>query len=490
MPGVRARRRALAVALSTLVLLAAAALAADLWPGDNHPAPSAAAPSESSSDASGDRSPAAAARKPNIVLVMTDDQRWDSLWAMPAVRRMLAGRGVTFSNGFVVNPLCCPSRASILTGQYSHTTGIFRNSRPYGGFGAFRDRSTVATWLQRAGYRTGYFGKYLNGYGPRSPRYVPPGWSRWFAFRGNGYYDYGLNVDGRVYPYRHRTIYSTDRLRTAAVRFIRRSQRPFFLVFAPYAPHEPSTPARRHANAFADLELSRSPNYNEADVSDKPAYVRALRPWSEWKEEASERLHRKQLATLLAVDDAVRAIVNLLANSGRLKDTMIVFTSDNGLQWGSHRISGKLVPYDESIRVPFVVRYDRLVRAPREDGRLALNIDLAPTFAALAGVRARGADGSSLLPLLRSTTAPWRARFLVEHLDGPGGPPVPTYCAVRSRSYSYVKYETGEEELYDMRADPYQLRNRAGDPAFAPKLRTMRERLKALCDPPPPGFTP
>jgi N-acetylglucosamine-6-sulfatase len=214
--------------------------------------------------------------RPNIVFIVTDDQRWDTVSAMPQVTESLVGHGVTFSNGFVVNSLCCPSRASILTGRYSHSTRVYDTTPPLGGFVSFDDRSTVATWLHRAGYRTALVGKYLNGYVGRRSRYVPPGWDRWFAMSFNlqrlGYYGYKLNIDGHL-DAQVRDVYSTDLLASAAVRFIRRAPSPFFLYFAPFAPHPPATPAVRHEDAFPNLEPWRPPSYNEADVSDKPGWL-------------------------------------------------------------------------------------------------------------------------------------------------------------------------------------------------------------------------
>ena len=423
--------------------------------------------------------------RPNVVLVLTDDQRWDTLRYMPTVRRELVAPGVTFSNAFVVNPLCCPSRASILTGKYSHSTRVYSNDGPYGGFASFSDRSTLATWLQAEGYETAYFGKYLNRY---STTYVPPGWDRWVALtHPPAYYGYTLNVDGNPVPFGDApSDYSTDVIRNYAVRFIRATRRPLFLVFAPYAPHWPATPAPRHAGAFSDLPPWRPPSYDEADVSDKPRWVQARPRLGSATRASLDELRRKQLASLLAVDDAVGAIVDAFRTRGRLDDTVFVFTSDNGFLWGEHRIvATKLAAYEESIRVPLVVRYDDLVVEPRADGNVVANIDLAPTLAALAGAAAPGVDGRSLVPLLASPFASLTRPLLVEHLTELA----PTYCAVRTRNSKYVAYQTQEEELYALDQDRYELVNRASDPAFAARLRAMRLLVKDLCVPPPPGFT-
>jgi arylsulfatase A-like enzyme len=437
-------------------------------------------------------------QRPNVVLVLTDDQRWDTVTpqAMPVVTRELAGRGVTFTNSFTVNPLCCPSRAATLRGAYPHTTGVYQNgNQPNGPFTAFNDSSTVATWMRGGGYRTAFVGKYFNGYDQSRVSYVPPGWDRWAAFAtndvgGGAFYNYTLSVDGSPVSYGGGTNdYSTDVLAGHATSFIRSvpADQPLFLTFAPYAPHQPNTPAPRHTNAFAGIAPYRPPNYNEADVSDKPAHIRSVPLITSTS--VLDRQRQRQLESLLAVDEAVEDILTALNETGRLRDTLIVFTSDNGFSWGEHRwgqtgAQNKQVPYDESSRVPLVVRYDALTQQARTEGQLALNIDLAPTFAALAGVGTPGAEGRSLLPLLEQTATSWRTDFLIENARTA----IPSYCAVRTATHLYVQYDTLEEELYDVVADPYQLTNRAADAAMASTRNAMRTRVRQLCNPIPPSF--
>jgi N-acetylglucosamine-6-sulfatase len=431
------------------------------------------------------------AEPPSIVLVLTDDQRWDTLGAMPTVQRELVAKGVTFTNAFATNPLCCPSRASILTGRYSHSTGVYNNAGQHGGWARFRDDegSTVATWLRSAGYRTGFFGKYLNNY---SGTFVPPGWTHWVAFSPVNYYDYGLNVNGAMeWHGRAPDDYSTDVLADAAVSFVRgAAPGPLLVVLAPFAPHGPSTPAVRHEGTFSGLAPWRPPGYNEADVSDKPAWLRGYAPLTVSEQANLDNVRRHQLESLLAVDDAVGALLSALDDTGRLGNAMIVFTSDNGLLWGEHRWTSKVVPYEESIRVPLVVRFDPLARGPTRSGRLVTNVDLAPTFAQIAGVGAPRAEGRSILGPLSAPESPWRRDFLLESRNGPPNPLVPSYCALRTPVYSYVQYGTGEEELYDLRTDPSQLGNLARAPAQRPRIASFRLRLRALCNPPPPGFEP
>jgi N-acetylglucosamine-6-sulfatase len=271
-----------------------------------------------------------------------------------------------------------------------------------------------------------------------------------------------------------------------AANFIRTTTGPFFLYFAPSAPHYPATPPPRYGTAFSDLAPWRPLSYNEADVSDKPSWVQAIPKLSRTRTAKIDDIRVSQYRSLLAVDDAVRRMLRALRGTGRLRHTMIVFTSDNGKLWGEHRMGGKTVPYEESIRVPLVVRYDPLISSPRQDQHVALNIEFAPTFARMAGTTAPGAEGRNLSPLLRGAVTHWRRVFLIEH----AGERVPAYCGSHTRLYSYVKYSTNEEELYDLRADPYQLQNRVTDPSYQPALDRMRTKLQKLCQPPTPGVTP
>jgi N-acetylglucosamine-6-sulfatase len=427
---------------------------------------------------------------PNIVLILTDDQRADTLRFMPNVQRLLVDQGIRFSNGYVVNPLCCPSRSSILTGAYSHTTGVYTNDPDmHGGFPAFRDGSTIATWLQAAGYRTSLFGKYLNGYGVTT--YVPPGWDEWFStFKDGGYYDYAAVADGDAMRFGHDPAdYGTTVLRDRAVSFIRSTEpsQPLFMYFAPHAPHEPAIPERRDRDAFVSESPRRTISYDERDVSDKPDHVRKLgRIDAETRRDIDE-FRLSQIQTLQSVDRSVAVLIDTLEDTGRLENTMIVFTSDNGMFWGEHRLRGKSQVYEEAIGVPFVVRYDTLIENSRTDESLALNIDLAPTFAELAGVSAPGAEGRSLLPRLRSPSASWRDAFLVEHM-AKGSYGAPTFCAIHTDRYVLVRYATGEEELYDLVRDPQQMENVATSPRYVEERQSLRTGLRRLCDPLPPGF--
>ncbi len=435
------------------------------------------------------------AARPNIVIVLTDDQRADATDHMETVHDRLARYGVTFENAFVSNSLCCPSRTTLLTGRYSHGTGVWSNRRPFGGWATFRklgaERRTIAVALRAAGYRTSFVGKYLNGYVGKT---IPPGWDEWRSFSyGWGYFGYTLNLNGKLMRYgRSPKDYSTDVLARLASDFIRRSatsSRPFLLFFAPAAPHSPATPAPRHAHIHLGLEPFWSPSFGE-DISDKPRYMQRS-PQDFTQSGQDFRVH--QYRSLLAVDEAVDRLLNALRDTGKLHNTVVVFTSDNGVEWGEHGFPAarKSVPHEASIRVPLVVRYDPLTRSRRTDRHLVTNLDIAPTLASLAGIRF-GAQGLSLAPLLKGRpNAAWRKQFLVENMGGEtAAAGIPTYCGVRTERFLYALYATGEHELYDLDADPYQLANLAGDRSSRPARRLLLRRVRRLCYPLPPGFHP
>jgi len=441
----------------------------------------------------------------NVVVILTDDQRWDTLWAMPNVQKLLVKHGATFADSFVSDALCCPSRASILTGNYAHTTGVYDNRPPYGGAPKFRargdDRSTIATWLHAAGYDTGLFGKYLNSYEGG----VPPGWNRWVAFDYEPqYYPYYVftNEPGacRSKPACRLPTkvgrYSTTYFGGAATRFIDTApaDRPVFVYYAPFAPHAPSFPQHRYAARFANLPPWRPPSFDEADVSDKPPWIRALPRIDSVAAAQIDANRRAEYQALLSVDDEVGAIVRALRETHRLAHSVILFASDNGVTWGEHRLSAgaKQLPYEEMIRVPLVVREEPATTQPRTDHHLVVNIDWAATLADAAGVPHPRTDGRSFLPFVqgRQPTAPWRTQFLLEHLNGNPPSLAPSYCGIRSTRYAYVRYQGGEQELYDLRNDPYELKNVAAQPAEATVVAQMRKLVRRECRPPPPGYRP
>jgi N-acetylglucosamine-6-sulfatase len=427
--------------------------------------------------------PAPPAVRPNIVLIVTDDMAAADLDHMPRVRSLIADRGLSFTRAFVTDSVCTPSRASIFTGRYAHNHGALDNVPPLGGFKKFREDGreavTFALWLQAAGYRTALVGKYLNGYPGPDRRYVPPGWDEWFGlFFPEPYYDYLANHGGRLERHGEEPEdYQTDVLAARAADFVARppagERRPFLLYLAPHAPHQPDRPAPRHDTAFAGLRAPRPPSFDEEDVSAKPGWVRAQPRLSPEVVERIDDLYRRRLQTLLAVDEMVERLVQALAARGELDSTYLWLTSDNGFQLGAHRLDhGKGDAYEESIRVPLVVRGPGV--PPGERTEPVLNIDLAPTLAELAGTpAAAGVDGRSLVPLLHGRTPPgrWRTDFLVEHWTADEGG-IPPYAALRSDDSLYVEYPEGERELYDLRRDPFEMHN-----AYATATAARRDRL-------------
>jgi N-acetylglucosamine-6-sulfatase len=426
--------------------------------------------------------------RPDIVVVLADDLDARTSGLLPRIPALMAQPGLTFSRAYVVESLCSPSRATLLTGQYPHNHGVVYNDAPAGGFPAFHSRegSTVATWLKGAGYHTALVGKYMNGFPIGVPdSYVPPGWDYWYghlsAFEDHRYYDYWVNDGGTVV--RHGASpeeYSTDLESKRAVEFIEREAgdpEPIFLLLTPEAPHAPAFYTDRHATEFHDEGCARNASFNEADVRDKPAWVRGIPPMTEAEIREADRFEQSRLKSMRAVEEELEQVILTLQATGRLAHTFIFYTSDNGLLMGEHRAVGrKSNHYEESIRVPLIVRGPG-VPAGRTVTQLALNVDLAPTFAELAGAPVPDSvDGRSLVPLLRDGASPaasWRTDFLVEHW-GEG----PSY-ALRTADWLYAELESGEKELYDMARDPWQVdsRHRDVDPEF---MLPFSRRIAAL----------
>jgi len=434
---------------------------------------------------------APAKERPNIILIMSDDEDVRIHRYMPKTKALIEDQGVAFDNYFVTYSFCCPSRATALRGQYAHNHRIEGNVLPSGGARKFRalghDQSTIATWLQGAGYYTGLYGKYMNEYEPEQETYIPPGWNDWYA-AGHDYYDYVLNENGKHVRYGQRPEdYLTDviaRHTTAAIRRVAESDQPFFFVVTPYAPHGPATAAPRHANLFTDTPYPRPGAFNEADVSDKPSIIRDLPKLNAEQIAWIEDHYRARLRALQAVDDMVESIVDALKDTGELDNTYIVYTSDNGWHLGEHRqLYGKTTAYEEDIRVPFVMRGPGVPRGARLTP-FVLNNDLAPTFAALAGVTPPSfVDGRSFLPLLEDPDQPWRQSFAIERrqresleLVGPA-----SFYALRTFDWTYVEYANGERELYDLKADPDQRQNLAST-ADSILLSQLSTRLAQLAN--------
>jgi arylsulfatase A-like enzyme len=432
--------------------------------------------------------------RPNLVVILADDQTAESMRVMTRTRRLLGAEGTTFANAFVAFPLCCPSRATLLTGQHAHNHGVRGNSAPAGGYGRLDHRNTLPVWLQAAGSSTAHLGKYLNGYGIAAPPDVPPGWSRWFGLVDPGtygMYDYTVNDDGALVRYGDSAAdYQTDVLAAEAVELIRRragEEDPFFLVVAPLAPHlensdqvgrgQPPRPAPRHRGRFAGEPLPAKASIDEADVGDKPRFVRRQRRLGAPQRAAVLARYRGQLASLLALDELVERVVAALDEVGELDRTVILYTSDNGFFHGEHRIAdGKFLPYEEAIHVPLLVRGPGFP-AGHVAPQPVSNVDLAPTLVALSGAHAgRTMDGRSLLPVALDPRAGRGRALLIEGLVGNR----PSYAALRSERWLWVEYAGGERELYDLAKDPLQLRSLHAAKAHAGRRAELSRRLAAL----------
>ena len=433
-------------------------------------------------------------QEPNILLVLTDDQDVGSVLRMPNLQSKLVDRGTTFSRAFVTTPLCCPSRTSILRGQYAHNHEVWSNHSPGGGFERFKElgyeNSTIATWLDEAGYHTGYIGKYLNEYGSydEPTTHIPSGWDRWIGYEGgpgdqetNG--AFRVNDQGKVVRIDDEN--DTDYFARQAETYVRNRKigNPWFLVVATNAPHTPALASERNDGTYAGRTMPTTPAFNEADISDKASIWRENPPLlyecpSGYREEArlqctpeAQELWRDRMESLMDVDEMVSRLFTALHDKDFMRDTYIIFTTDNGFALYQNRIVAKGAPYEPSQRVPFIVRGPG-VPGDYVNNRLVANIDLAPTFAQWAGVRTPGfVDGRSFVPILGNPDAPWRTRLLFEHRLGNHN-----FKAVRtSANQVYIEYPlTNETEYYDLTIDPYQLDGKAEEPPARLKIQ-LRE---------------
>jgi arylsulfatase A-like enzyme len=435
--------------------------------------------------------------RPNIILILSDDQTPSDLSYMPKTLEHIISPGTQFGNAFVVQAACCPSRASILTGQYSHNHKVLSNKPPRGGFPVFyqsgKETSTLATWLQNAGYYTALVGKYLNSYPGVDQQslsvnesYIPPGWDEWYALQyKQPYYKYQLNINGQVKRFKDEPEdYSTDVFSNFAEQFIDKTScknKPFFLFLSPTAPHTPETPAVRHQNLFNNIKVPRPPSFNEADVSDKPTFIQAFPLLNDNQITLLDNLYRSRLQMLQALDELVEKVVLTLEGKNLLTNTYLIYMSDNGFRFGNHRIAsgivetdegeerkayGKGLPYEEDIRIPLAIRGPGVPEGVLLDS-MVLNIDIAPTIAEFANISIPDdVDGMSFVPLLQDQGSPWRNSFLVQggwNQDISG----PSFASVRTQDYKYTEWyawsgemlpET-EHELYHLKDDPFELDN-------------------------------
>ncbi len=487
--------------------------------------------------------------RPNILVIMTDDQAAADVAKMPNVKRLLAAKGTSFADAVDSFPLCCPARATFITGQYAHNHGVVGNFYPYGWYGMKHRGNILPRWLQGAGYRTALIGKWLNGYGARDAHgEVPLGFNIWRGLldvSAYDYYNFVMNRNGKLktwgdanfarnlvrfanievtpnpsglagvlaklaatmgpapYHYwgaQHPTDYSPDvtgKVTEGLVGAEKHSKQPFFIWWAPAAPHREDVattlmgrpgrdprPAPRYERQSSRFTLPKPPSFNEPDFADKPSNMRKSAPSL-----TPEKIHQLQLdyegriGSLLAVDDHVGRLVRILRRTNQLKNTLIVFVSDNGWLQGQHRIPGdKFLPYEESLRVPLIMRGPGIPAGRTVRGQVS-NVDFAPTLVDVAGARAgRTMDGVSLMPTLRGRRRPPRRAVEIEAPAPLFEQNVPInawdrpYKGVRTNRYTYVVYkETGDQELYDRRRDPFELRNAAADPAYA----SVKARLAA-----------
>lgn len=461
---------------------------------------------------------------PNIIIILTDDVDTKLMPYVPQANELIAKQGATFTNYFITTPICCPSRTSMLRGQYSHNTDILENSPGFVRFFKLNEEmETLPVWLNNTGYQTSLIGKYLNAYPTNAGRnYVPPGWSDWHSFlyqQGDNdfYYSYILNENGELVEYGDAPEdYSTDVIREKSINFINKNAQentPFFLLISVYAAHGPSTPAPRHAGLYSDLEYPKGPSFDEQDVSDKPTVIQELASsGDEFDEDDANVLFGKRAETLQSADELVAEVIQTLEQNGQLENTYVIFTSDNGFHMGEHRVpSGKGMPYEEDIHVPFYIRGPG-IEPNTQVTQMVANIDLAPTIAALTSTKtADFIDGRSFVPLLTPQTNPfaWRKGLLIEigygeNLYGlePQNISLPSsvvieypdsnhdnylaqteggaYRGIRTENFVYAEYENGELEFYDLTIDPYQLQNTAStlDPVFQAQLHAQLEALK------------
>ncbi|MGC4943760.1 sulfatase family protein [Kribbella sp. DT2] len=422
--------------------------------------------------------------RPNFVFVLTDDLSTNLVEHMPQVQA-LARDGASFTNYTVTDSLCCPSRSSIFTGKFPHSTGVFTNMGPDGGFATFHGRknedATFATALQKAGYHTAMLGKYLNGYEPDATidgqeNYVPPGWNDWHV-AGNGYgeYNYTLNANHQLEKHgKEPGDYLTDVIAGKARDIISSAageKKPFLIELATFAPHGPATPAPQDQDAFAGLKAPRAASYGKLPAN-APAWLAKHPELTAKQQTALDTTFRKRVQSVQAVDRMIGSLRETLTKAGVADNTVVVFTSDNGFHLGEHRLTaGKQTAFETDVRVPLVMAGPG-VEAGRTVAQPAQNIDFAPTFQSMAGLTpADEIDGHSLAPLLSGPPpTDWRTASLVEHhgpnkspkdpdRPGKGGGNPPTYAALRTTTATYVEYSDGTIEYYDRTKDPLQLNN-------------------------------
>lgn len=448
-----------------------------------------------------------ASARPNFVVILVDDLRWDELGCTghPFVRTphidRIAREGARFRNAFCTTPLCSPSRANLLTGQYTHRHGILDNTNRSEQSHRLR---TFPLVLQENGYETAYVGKWHMG----NDDSARPGFDHWAGLEGQGTsFDPVINENGSRSRHEGHT---TDVLNAKAAEFVSRDRdRPFCLYLAHKALHpelvqrddgsisDPGAarflPARRHETLYDDAPIPRRRN-TAADLSGKPALLRKIEgvPPLGRDTGTSDETVRDRLRMLAGIDEGLGLLFEALERSGQLENTVIIFTSDHGYWYGEHGLSvERRLPYEEGIRIPLLVRFPPGIEAGRLVDEFALTIDLAPTVLDFAGIPMEsGFDGRSLVPLLAGEApANWRTSFVIEYNSDTVFPRMHRmgYRAIRTQRWKYIRYQDleGMDELYDLAADPYEMENRVGDPETAEIRKTLSSQLDAAFPGPP-----
>jgi arylsulfatase A-like enzyme len=403
--------------------------------------------------------------RPNFLIIITDDQRFDTMEYMPNTQSLIFDQGVTFSHGYITTPFCCPSRASILTGMYAHNHNVHVNEEKL-------KFTTVVEDLHKNGYYTGLVGKYLNSWnGDARSEY-----DYWVTFFGGtvpNYYDPDLNVNGK---WQKMTGYITYLFKDYVNEFLDKATsqgKPFLLIFAPNAPHPPYTPAKEDTSLYTDLPPFRPPSYNEADMSDKPLSIAGKQLLDEEGSAQIDRIRRRQILTLVALDRSMGEILAKLKATGEMDNTVIIFVSDNGKHWGEHRMESKSTAYEESVKVPFALRYPPLVPTPYLEDKLVANIDIAPTIYELSDTPIPSTvDGLSMVGLL-SGTGDWRDHLLLEAWPDRGH-----WTAIHTGQYVYIETDNDLSEFYNLETDPYQMDNMINDKKYQSIILELQADLQ------------
>ena len=415
----------------------------------------------------GCRFPLAKDNRPNFLIIVSDDQRFDTMDYMPNTQQLIFDQGVTFSSGYITTPFCCPSRASILTGLYAHDHYVHVNTNKL-------NLPTVVDDLHKNGYYTGLVGKYLNSWdGNARPEY-----DYWVSFFGGtvpSYYDPELNINGK---WEKKTGYMTYLFEDYVKEYLDKAtsqRKPFFLLFAPNAPHAPYTPLKEDKGLLQDLAPFRPPSYNEADISDKPSAIANKPLINEEDATVIDNTRRRQLLTLISLDRSIGGIMEKLKETGELDNTVVIYISDNGKHWGEHRLDTKSTAYEEAVKVPFAMRYPPLIPTPYVEGKIVGNIDIAPTVYDLSETKMPDViDGMSLVNLINGN-GEWRSSLMLEAWPDRGH-----WMSMHTEQYVYIETENDKSEFYDLAVDPYEMENAIDDPQYQSIIQELRQELQKV----------